>query len=58
MAVSLSQESTSTRVRLARTIYIRCTYGIFGREITKYTVMHGVYVRVWPTLHMCVLLDE
>jgi len=23
---------------LARTIYIRCIYGIFRREITKYTV--------------------
>jgi tRNA splicing endonuclease len=26
-------------VGLARTIYIRCIYGIFGREITKYTVI-------------------
>jgi hypothetical protein len=26
-------------VGLARTIYIRCVYGIFGREITKYTVI-------------------
>ena len=25
-------------IGLARTIYIRCTYGIFGLEITKYTV--------------------
>jgi len=25
-------------VGLARTIYIRCIYGVFGREITKYTV--------------------
>jgi|AntDeeMetagen134_2_1112570.scaffolds.fasta_scaffold38457_1 hypothetical protein len=23
---------------LAKTIYIRCLYGVFGREITKYTV--------------------
>jgi len=35
---------------LARTIYIRCIYGIFGREITKYTVIYGVYIRFWPTL--------
>jgi hypothetical protein len=37
---------------LARTvyIYIRCKYGIFGREITKYTVIYGVYVQFWPTL--------
>ena len=37
-------------VGLARTIYIRCLYGIFGREITKYTVIYGVYIRFWPTL--------
>ena len=42
-----------TCVGLARTIYIRCIYRIFGREITKYTVIYGVYVRFWPTLHMC-----
>ena len=35
---------------LARTIYIRCIYGIFGREITEYTVIYGVYIRFWPTL--------
>jgi hypothetical protein len=35
---------------LARTIYIRCIYNIFGREITKYTVIYGVYIRFWPTL--------
>jgi len=35
---------------LARTIYIRFTYGIFGREITNYTVIYGVYIRFWPTL--------
>ena len=28
-------------IGLARTIYIRCIYGIFGREIIKYTVIHG-----------------
>ena len=33
-------------------IYIRCIYGIFGREITKYTVIYGVYIRFWPTLHV------
>jgi len=36
---------------LARTTYLRCTYGIFGRGITKYTVTYGVYMRFWPTLH-------
>jgi len=25
-------------------------YGILGREITKYTVMYGVYIRFWLTL--------
>jgi hypothetical protein len=39
-------------VGLARTIYIRCVYGIFGREITKYTVIYGVYIRFWPTLRI------
>ena len=37
---------------LARTIYIRCIYGIFGREIIKYTVIYGVYIQFWPTLHI------
>ena len=35
---------------LARTIYIRCMYSIFGREITKYMVIYGVYIWFWPTL--------
>jgi hypothetical protein len=39
---------------LARTINIRCTYGIFGREVTKYTVIYGVYIRFWPALRMSV----
>jgi hypothetical protein len=33
-------------------IYI---YDFFGREITRYTVIYGVYIRFWPTLHMCLL---
>jgi hypothetical protein len=45
--------SVGTCVGLARTIYTQCMYGIFGREITKYTVMYGVYVRFWPPIHMC-----
>ena len=40
-------------VGLARTIYIRCIYGTFGREITQYTVIYGVYKRFWPTLAVC-----
>jgi len=38
-------------IGLAKTIYIRCTYGIFGLEITKYTVYIYVYIRFWPTLY-------
>jgi len=41
-------ELLSMWVGLARTIYIRCMYGIFGREIAKYTV----YVYDWPTLYV------
>ena len=29
---------------------VRTVYGIFGREITKYTVIYGVYIQFWPTL--------
>jgi len=35
-------------------IYIRCIYGVFGRKITKCTVMYGVYTQFWPSLSMCV----
>ena len=39
---------------MARTIYLRCIYGIFGREIFKFiifeNVIYGVYIRFWPTL--------
>ena len=41
-----------TQVGLARTIYIQCIYGIFGREITRYTVIYGVCIRFWPTLYI------
>jgi len=40
---------------LARTIqlrYIQCIYGNFGREITIHTVIYGMYIRLWPTLHI------
>jgi hypothetical protein len=37
-------------VGLAKTIYVRCIYGNFGREITKYTVVYGVYIRFLPGL--------
>jgi hypothetical protein len=35
---------------LARTICIRCIYGIFGREITKYTAIYGAHIRFSPTV--------
>jgi len=41
-------------VGLVRTIYIQCIHGILGREITKYTVIYGAYIRFWPTLTTCV----
>jgi hypothetical protein len=28
-------------IGLARTIYIRCMYGVLGRNINKYTVIYG-----------------
>ena len=31
-------------------IYIRCIYDIFGRKITIYTSIYGVYIRFWPIL--------
>jgi hypothetical protein len=30
--------------------YARSIYGVFGREITRCTVVCGVYLRFWPTL--------
>ena len=55
----VGQKRTCTPcIGLARTIYIRCMYGIFGRGITKYTVIYDVYTRFWPTLKMLVLHKE
>jgi len=34
--------SYAISVGLARTIYIRCTYSIFGKKITKYAVIYVV----------------
>jgi hypothetical protein len=31
-------------------MYTVCTYGMFGREITKYTVTYRVLKQFWPTL--------
>ena len=38
--------------------YIRCIYGIFGREVTKYTVTYGVYIRFWPTLRIMHVIEH
>jgi len=31
-------------------VYTTSIHGIFGREITKYTVIYGAFIRFWPTL--------
>jgi len=50
--VCSTTEAQNVYLGLARTIYIRFTYGIFGREITKDTVIYGVYIWFWPTLRI------
>jgi hypothetical protein len=47
----------ATSLGLARTIYIRCVYGIFGRKITIYTVIYGdIYtVLANPKHHVVVM---
>jgi hypothetical protein len=42
-------------MRLARTIIIRCIYGILCRDFIKRTTVHGTYIHVlykrfWPSL--------
>ena len=45
--------------RLARTIYLRCINSIFGREITKYTVIRCIYtVLANPTYSLGPLLPQ
>jgi len=51
----LNERVDGTYIGLARTIYIQCVYGIFSREITKYMVINGVYIRFWPTLTLQLL---
>jgi len=34
----------------AITLNIQCIYGNIGRDITKYTVIYGVYIWFWPNL--------
>jgi hypothetical protein len=47
---NITQQEGRFNIGLARTIYIRCIYGIFGRKTTKYTVIYGACIRFWPTL--------
>jgi hypothetical protein len=50
-AATLTSTLVMVYLGLARTIHVRCIHGIFGREITNYTVTYGVYKkRFWPTL--------
>ena len=41
-----------THLESARTIYIRCTYEIYSREITIHTVIYGVYIQLRLTLYI------
>ena len=43
---------------LANPRHIRCIYGLFGRDITKYTVIYGVYIRLWPTYIYTYMLSK
>jgi len=48
--IAPDQVANGKYIGLARTIYIRCIYNILNREITKCTVIYGVYIRFLPTL--------
>ena len=50
-------------VGMARTMYIRCIYGIFGREFITYTVIYGVYIYVTYTsytanIYICIHITQ
>jgi len=49
----VTSEMREVYLGLARTMHIQCTYSNFGRKITKYTVIYGAYIQLWPTL--CIL---
>ena len=46
-AVVADLRADSLSIGLARAIYVRCIYGILGREMTKYTVIYGAYIWFW-----------
>jgi len=51
--IKLKRDERAHIVRVGQShIYIRCIYNIFGREVTKYTVIYGAYTRFWPALHI------
>ena len=50
--VTLASEFADTNLGLAKPIYSRCIHGVFGREITIHTVIYGVCMQLWPTLHL------
>jgi len=52
MLCKLACSSKNKYVGLARIVYKRCIFSIFGREIAKYTVIYGVYVRFWSALQI------
>ena len=58
MGEQCGEEIGGVCLGLARTIFIRCTYGIFDREITKYMVIYGVYIRFWSILLIKQLLQQ
>jgi hypothetical protein len=46
-SVALHTVSTRTNKYIYIYIYTVCMYGADGREITKYTVIHGVYISAY-----------
>jgi len=55
MSGSSSRWQWDVCLGLARTLHIRCMYGIFGREMTKFTVIYGVCIWFRPTLRVLLL---
>jgi len=47
-------------VGLARTIFMWCVYGIFGKEVAKYTVIHNnircIYTVLANPTHLCITI--
>jgi hypothetical protein len=52
MCICMLRSCMEVLIRLAKTIYILCIYGIFGRNLHKYMAVYGVYVWFWPTLRV------